>query len=110
MRILLVEDEVKLAKATKRALEPKVDNHDGDTGYGCATERYDLLILDLMLLDGGNLSPASTATSLPDSDVDCQRQTHDKTNGLDSGADDYMVKPFAMEEFSPVSGPCHDVH
>ncbi len=107
MRILLVEDEVKLAKATKRALELQSHQveivHDGATGFElAATERYDLLILDLMLphMDGMEICRQlrSADITTPILMLTAKGQLHDKTNGLDSGADDYMVKPFAMEE------------
>lgn len=107
MRILLVEDEKKLAAAIARALELQtyaVDCvFDGQAGYDMATtESYDLMIVDVMLpgLTGieitqklrveGNTTPILLLTA--------KGQVSDKTLGLDSGADDYMVKPFAFEE------------
>ena len=108
MRILVIEDEHKIARALKRALEQEsyaVDvSYDGDDGHAMATtEPYDAMIIDRMLPgehDGigivkevrqrGLHTPILLLTALG--------QTKDKTTGLDSGADDYMVKPFAIEE------------
>lgn len=108
MRILLIEDEVKIAKAMKRALEQEsyaVDmTHDGDSGYAMlTTEPYDLAIIDRLLPgdhDGiaiiqdvrkhGVHTPILLLTALG--------SVQDRTTGLDAGADDYLVKPFALEE------------
>lgn len=107
MRILLIEDEIKLAQAVKRALELQkysVDVvHDGTEGHDLAlTETYDLIILDVMLpgMEGieicGALREASIQT--PILMLTAKGQTSDKILGLDAGADDYMVKPFSLEE------------
>jgi DNA-binding response OmpR family regulator len=107
MRILIVEDEIKLANALKRGLELQnyaVDTvYDGETGYDLAsTERYDLIILDVMLpkMDGIKI-----CTQLRQNKIDspilmltAKGQISDKTTGLDAGADDYLVKPFSFEE------------
>jgi DNA-binding response OmpR family regulator len=107
MRILIVEDELKLAKATARALELQrhaVDTaQDGQVGFDLAsTEAYDLIILDVMLpsMDGieicRQLRTAKNET--PILMLTAKGQLSDKTTGLDTGADDYLVKPFALEE------------
>ncbi len=110
MRILLIEDEVKLAKALQKVLRSEgyaVDvEHNSDEGYAMAsTEPYHALIIDRMLPgeefpDGVALlqqlrkegidTPAIFLTALGD--------IRHKTEGLDSGADDYLVKPFSMDE------------
>lgn len=108
MRILLVEDEIKLAQATKRGLEQEgfaVDVvHDADDGLAYAeTEDYDLVILDRMLPDGKdgldicralrknkNYTPALVLTA--------KDAIYDKVQGLNDGADDYLVKPFSFDE------------
>ena len=108
MRILVVEDEHKIARALKRALEQEnyaVDVvYDGDEGYAMATtEPYDAAIIDRMIpgdYDGLAIvrqmrqnkihTPVLLLTSLG--------SVKDKTEGLDAGADDYLVKPFALEE------------
>jgi len=107
MRILLVEDEIKLANAVKRALEFQkytVDvANDGRLGLDLAIgEKYDLIILDLMLphLTGIQICTAIRAEkiSTPILILTAKGQIDDKITGLDSGADDYMVKPFSFEE------------
>lgn len=108
MRILVVEDEHKIARALKKALEQEhyaVDvSFDGDDGYAMATtEPYDVMVIDRMLpgdYDGiaivkalrekGIKTPVLLLTALG--------RVEDKTLGLDSGADDYLVKPFALDE------------
>ena len=107
MRILVVEDEIKIAQAIKRALETQkysVDvAHDGIKGYDLAIgEEYDLIILDIMLprMDGisicKKIREAGIATSVMM--LTAKGQITDKVTGLNVGADDYMVKPFSFEE------------
>ena len=107
MRILIVEDEVKLAYAIKRALELQkytVDAaYDGIKGHGLAsTESYDLLILDVMLpgMEGIDICLALRRENIqtPILMLTAKGQVSDKTAALDAGADDYMVKPFSLEE------------
>ncbi len=107
MRILIIEDEIKLANAVKRALELQkyaVDAiYDGEKGYDLAsTENYDLIILDVML---PHMNGLEICTQLRKHTIDtpilmltARGQVSDKTITLDAGADDYMVKPFAFEE------------
>lgn len=108
MRVLIIEDEHKIARALKKALEQEsyaVDvAYDGDEGYSMATtEPYDAAIIDRMLpgqYDGLAIvkamreqkihTPVLLLTALGD--------IARRTEGLDSGADDYLVKPFALEE------------
>ncbi|HLO29188.1 MAG TPA: response regulator transcription factor [Anaerolineales bacterium] len=107
MRVLLVEDEHKIAAYVKRSLQ--------ETGYAVdavftgkdaldwvGAAPYDLIILDIMLpvIDGltvcrelrqrGDRTPVLMLTARDDID--------DRVDGLDAGADDYLVKPFAMQE------------
>lgn len=108
MRILVVEDEHKIARALKRALEQEsfaVDVvYDGDEGYSMATtEPYDLAIIDRMIpgdYDGIAIVKAMREAKIhtPVLLLTALGTTSDKTKGLDSGADDYLVKPFALEE------------
>lgn len=107
MRILIVEDEVKLAHALKRALELQkyaVDlSYDGIKGHDLAsTESYDLLILDVMLpgMEGVEICQSLRRNNIqaPILMLTAKGQVSDKTTGLDAGADDYMVKPFSLEE------------
>lgn len=107
MRILVVEDEVKIARVIAAALKREnhaVDMvHDGEVGLAMAeTEPYDLLVLDRML---PNLSGTEIVTKLRASQIQTPvllltalGTIEDKTAGLDSGADDYLVKPFAIDE------------
>jgi two-component system OmpR family response regulator len=109
MRIIVVEDAVKLALALKRGLEGEgyaVDTvHDGLTARRRILARegqYDLLILDVMLpgLDGLTLCRDLRAkgVTVPVLMLTARDSTGDKVAGLDSGADDYLVKPFAFAE------------
>jgi len=107
MRILVVEDEHKIAQALKRGLEQErfaVDlAFDGEDGLASAqAEEYDLLVLDRMLpgKDGvticqelrklGNHTPILMLTA--------KDHVRDRVQGLDAGADDYLIKPFSFEE------------
>lgn len=107
MRILLVEDEKKVARFIQQGLEEEhyaVDvAHDGEKGLHMAlNESYDLLILDVMLpkLNGLELIKAVRAhqKTTPTLMLTAKTATEDKVAGLDSGADDYLTKPFAFEE------------
>jgi len=107
MRILIVEDEVKLAHAVKRALELQkyaIDvAYDGIKGHDLAsTESYDLIILDAMLpgMEGIDICLALRRENIqtPILMLTAKGQVSDKTSALDAGADDYMVKPFSLEE------------
>jgi heavy metal response regulator len=107
MRILVIEDEVKIAQFIKRGLKEEgyaidvaVDGEEGH--FMLSSNEYDAIILDLMLpkIDGltlcrtlrkeGNATPIIMLTA--------KDTVKDKVKGLDSGADDYLPKPFAFEE------------
>lgn len=107
MRILLVEDELHLAEALTQILKKNnftVDSvYDGVSGLDNALSNiYDLIILDIMLpkLDGisilRNIRKEGIAT--PVILLTARGEISDKVIGLDSGADDYLAKPFATEE------------
>ena len=107
MRILVVEDEHRIANTIKKGLEQEhfaVDvAYDGTDGLDLATnEEYDAIILDLMLpgVDGiticKNLREQHIHT--PILILTARGQVRDKVEGLDCGADDYMTKPFSFEE------------
>lgn len=108
MKILLVEDEVKLGRAIKAGLEQDgyaVDlQHDYDTGLAYAeTENYDVIILDRMLpgkKDGLDICREirQAGVSTPVLMLTARGEVEDKVGGLDSGADDYLVKPFEFDE------------
>lgn len=109
MRILIVEDEHKIAGALQRGLQQEhyaVDvAYDGKEGLGMAlTEPYDLVILDRMLPgieDGLMICAAMRKKGLhaPVLVLTAKDKIQDRVAGLDGGADDYLVKPFAFEEF-----------
>jgi len=107
VRILVVEDEPKLAEAVKQGLEANehavVIAHTGEEGFFLATtQSFDLLILDIMLpgRDGieimGNLRRLGKRT--PIMLLTSKDSLEDRVHGLDSGADDYLSKPFALSE------------
>ena len=108
MRILIVEDEPKIANAVKRGLEQQsyaVDvAYTGDDGLAMAmTEPYDLLILDRMLpgsVDGiGIIQKLRMGNNhLPILLLTAKDKVLDRAEGLNAGADDYLVKPFAFVE------------
>ncbi|HEY5695443.1 MAG TPA: response regulator transcription factor [Candidatus Saccharimonadales bacterium] len=108
MRVLLIEDEHKIARALKKALEQEsyaVDvAYDGDEGYAMATtEPYDVAIIDRMLpgeYDGIAIIKAMRDAKIhtPVLVLTAIGGVKDRAEGLDNGADDYMVKPFALEE------------
>ncbi len=107
MRILLIEDEYKIANSLKKGLKQELFTvdiaYDGVEGFDLAsTEEYDLIILDRLLpkMEGieickklrqeKNYTPILLLTA--------KGQIQDRVDGLNSGADDYLVKPFAFEE------------
>ena len=109
MRILVVEDELKIAQAVKRGLELKgyaVDMvHDGQTGLSYALDPdYDVIVLDRMLpgLDGVAICAAmrERQVSTPVLMLTARGTIGDRVEGLNSGADDYLVKPFSFDELT----------
>ncbi len=107
MKVLVVEDNEPLRKAITQRLRESgfaVDETgDGPEGLWMATEnRYTVAILDLMLpgLDGLDLLKKLRKTNEETSVliITARDQVGDRVSGLDAGADDYMVKPFALEE------------
>lgn len=107
MKILVVEDEHRIANTLKKGLELEryiVDvAYTGDEGYDMATsEDYDILILDRMLpgMDGMIMCQKLREQNdhVPILMLTAKSQTEDKIDGLDVGADDYMTKPFSFEE------------
>ena len=109
MRVLLVEDDTILGAAVRDQI--RADGHSVDwvtrldaAGDHLASASYDLILLDLMLPDGrgipflrglrarGDVTPVIILTALD--------QISDRIEGLNAGADDYMVKPFDLSELS----------
>lgn len=107
MRILLVEDETEFAATVRAALEREkfiVDHVDSLAlaREACRVHVYDLVLLDRTLPDGDGLSlvPALRAATpgLAVIVLSARGDLLDRVSGLDEGADDYLVKPFALEE------------
>ncbi|MDR2100159.1 MAG: heavy metal response regulator transcription factor [Campylobacteraceae bacterium] len=107
MRILVVEDEIKLGNYLKQGLneagfvtDVAVDGLDGK--HLALTEKYDLIILDIMLpfIDGLKLIRTIRDENIatPILLLSALDKTQDKVKGLDSGADDYLAKPFDFAE------------
>ena len=104
--ILLIEDEVKLARFVE--LELKYEGytvdvaHDGRIGLDLfESNNYDLVLLDLMLpgINGTEVCRRiRRASDIPIIMLTAKGEVMDKVAGLDSGADDYVTKPFAIEE------------
>jgi DNA-binding response OmpR family regulator len=107
MEILVVEDEVRLAQHIRRALteaghEP-VMVHDGETALGKADlNRYDLIVLDVMLpgIDGFEVLKRLRSAKIDTRILilTARGEVSDRVTGLGLGADDYLAKPFAMQE------------
>lgn len=107
MKILIVEDEKKVAKFLKQGLEEEryaVDvAHDGQQGEALAsTGSYDLIILDILLPKKDGIlvlrDIRSKQIKTPVLMLTAKSAIADKVEGLDSGADDYLSKPFAFAE------------
>jgi heavy metal response regulator len=109
VRLLVVEDERKVAEFIRKGLQQEhyaVDvSRDGEEGaYQAVTFDYDLVILDLMLpkLSGWEVLRRirDAKPGLPVLLLTAKSAVEDRVKGLDSGADDYLVKPFAFAELS----------
>lgn len=107
MRILIVEDHIELREAIARRLRALGNSVDEaaqvhEVSSYLQSARYDVAVLDRMLPDGdsvgelknlrsaGNLTPILLLTA--------RDQIEDRVEGLEAGADDYLIKPFAMDE------------
>lgn len=107
MRVLVIEDERKLGHVLRKALESEdyevVVATTGDEGFGRATtEAFDLVVLDLMLPGRGGLDILNGLRQrhlrTPVLILTARDGVEDRVLGLDLGADDYLVKPFAVPE------------
>jgi DNA-binding response OmpR family regulator len=107
MRLLLVEDEIELSNALAAVL--RRSNYSVDAVYDgqdaldyLMTGNYDGAILDIMLpkMDGITVlkKVRASGNSVPVLLLTAKTEIDDRVNGLDSGADDYLTKPFAMKE------------
>ena len=109
MRLLVAEDDIRLARVIKLGLEGEghvVDDvHDGDAAVaGGLDDDFDVLVLDVMMpgLDGFEVVRRlrEHRVTTPVLVLTARGELEDRVHGLDSGADDYLVKPFAFEELS----------
>jgi two-component system, OmpR family, response regulator len=106
MRILIVEDEADLLRGLARALRDEgyaVDTSDnGEDGlFNAETNEYDAIVLDVMLprLNGWEvLARLRKQKKTPVLMLTARDQTEDRVRGLDTGADDYVLKPFELAE------------
>lgn len=107
MRVLIVEDEVRLAETLRDLLEPEHYTadicHDGESGLDNALSGiYDLVILDVMLpkLDGFSLLRClrREGKTVPVLMLSARSELSDRVEGLDCGADYYLTKPFEPRE------------
>ena len=105
-KVILIEDEVKLARFVELELRYEGYDvtvcHDGREGLQMVTDgNYDMILLDLMLpgLTGIEICRrVRKFSNIPIIMLTAKDETMDKVAGLDSGADDYLTKPFAIEE------------
>lgn len=107
MRVLIIEDEQKMADLLKRGLEEEAMQvevaYDGETGLRVGKEgKFDLILLDVTLpgYDGFEIARELRSANIksPILMLTARDTTEMKVIGLDSGADDYMTKPFAFAE------------
>ncbi|MFL6799454.1 MAG: response regulator [Xanthobacteraceae bacterium] len=107
MRLLIVEDNEELAKLLRQGLRSAGYEADllatvAEARIALSTTRYAALILDIGLLDGDGLAVLREIRArkdpLPVLVLTARGSVHDRVGGLRSGADDYLVKPFAFEE------------
>jgi DNA-binding response OmpR family regulator len=107
MKVLIIEDEIKIANAMARGLKQEkfvveIQN-DGETGLGAALgDEYDVIILDRMLpgVEGVEICRQIRQAGIktPILILTAKSQIRDRVEGLNAGADDYLVKPFSFEE------------
>jgi two-component system copper resistance phosphate regulon response regulator CusR len=107
LRVLLVEDETRLAESIARGLRQTAHAVDVAASLAAARqklelERYDAVILDVNLPDGSGFDLAAElrrrSVPVPILMLTSRDSVEDRVAGLDSGADDYLVKPFAFDE------------
>ncbi len=107
MKVLVIEDERKIASFIRKGLEAEgfvVDSsHHGDDGFAAATTRpYDAIILDIMLPGRDGLSILRNlrerSIGVPVILLSARSELNERIEGLNLGADDYLTKPFYIEE------------
>lgn len=109
MRLLLVEDHQRLADFMRKGLEAAGFDLDtvgtvGDASGALESGQYDAMVLDLGLPDGDGIELLreirKRGDPMPVLVVTARVQVSDRVHGLDAGADDYVTKPFAMDELT----------
>lgn len=109
MRVLLVEDNLRLSTLIRRGLEKEDFTVDGfgtlaDAEAALGTVPYDVVILDLGLPDGDGLDllrgMRAEGNHIPVLVLTARDGVDDRVRGLNAGADDYLLKPFAVEELT----------
>jgi two-component system, OmpR family, copper resistance phosphate regulon response regulator CusR len=109
VRILVIEDEPKVGKALQEALQ--VEDYDvtlattGEEGFFLASSQpFDLIVLDILLPGRDGIEVLNTLRKrgmrVPVIMLTARDAIEDRVGGLDAGADDYLVKPFAFAELS----------
>ena len=107
MKLLVIEDETKIASLLKKGLQEQgftVDiSSDGEDGLERATKTpYDAIVIDIMLPKRDGLSVLKTLrtrkVTAPVKLITARGEVNDRIEGLNLGADDYMAKPFSMDE------------
>src|SRR3989338_739837 len=111
MRVLIVEDEEKLAQSLKKGLEKEgyavdyvLDGEAGQRRLEVSAKDYDVVVLDLMMPKKDGFEVCRNVREqniiIPILVLTARDATDDKVMALDAGADDYLVKPFSLEELS----------
>ncbi len=107
MRVLIVEDDVKITAFIEKGLKEEsysvdVTHHGDEAIYLAQVNDYDIILLDVMLPGSDGLTVCKTlrakGITTPIIMLTARSRLQDKIEGLDSGADDYLTKPFAFEE------------
>ena len=107
MRILVVEDDVKIANFIKKGLQEEsysvdITHHGDEAIYLSQVNKYDIILLDIMIPGPNGIDVCKILRekeiATPIIMLTARNRLEDKIDGLDSGADDYLTKPFAFEE------------
>ncbi len=107
-RVLIIDDDIELCQLLKKCVEKENNTaelaHTGTVGLKLALQgNYQLIVLDVMLpeMDGFQvLEKIRSISAIPVLMLTAKTASTDKVNGLRSGADDYLTKPFVVEEFT----------
>jgi len=107
VRILVVEDDVKIANFIKKGLQEEsysvdITHHGDEAIYLSQVNKYDIILLDIMIPGPNGIDVCKILRekeiATPIIMLTARNRLEDKIDGLDSGADDYLTKPFAFEE------------